>query len=251
MTLVLLGAVGWSVVQVPWGGDVMHAGGGAVVWQVVRGLLTPDLSSGILAKAAVATWQTVVYATAGMTVALVLAVPLGVVASGVLATGRFGRLAAVLTGRGVLGVARAIHELVWAWLFVAAIGLSPFAAIFALAIPYAGILGRIYAEQLVDVPTGPLRALRSAGAGEAVVLAYGRLPMALPDLVGYTCYRFECGLRSAAILSFVGLGGLGTLIQLALDDLAFSQVSTYLLALVVLILAVDAWSSELRRRLAW
>lgn len=251
LTLLLIGAVGWSVLQVPWRTELVHPGGGAVFVRVLRGLLSPDLSPAVLARAASAAWQTVAYAITGMSVALLLAIPLGVVASGVLARGPFARGAAVVAGRGVAGVARAIHELVWAWLFVAAIGLSPFAAILALAIPYAGILGRIYAEQLVDVPAAPLRALRSAGAGNLVVLAYGRLPMALPDLVSYSLYRFECGLRSAAILSFVGLGGLGTQIQLALDDLAFSQVATYLLVLVVLVAAVDAWSSELRKRLAW
>ena len=71
--------------------------------------------------------------------------------------------------------------------------------------------------------------------------------MALPDLAGYGFYRFECALRSSAILGFVGLGGLGFQIQLALDDLRFREVGTYLLALIV---AIELWSSRLRRRLS-
>jgi phosphonate transport system permease protein len=149
----------------------------------------------------------------------------------------------------VLAWLRSIHELVWAWLFVAAIGLSPFAAIFALALPYAGILGRIYADLLNDVSPGPLRALRAAGAGETKVLFYGRLPMALPDMVAYSFYRFECALRSAAIMGFIGLGGLGFQVQIALADLKYSTVSTYVLAMILLIVIVETWSSIVRREM--
>jgi phosphonate transport system permease protein len=151
--------------------------------------------------------------------------------------------------RGVLAFFRGIHELIWAWIFVAAIGLSPMAAVFALGIPYGGILGRIYAELLQDVPEGPLRALRSAGAREWRVLLYGRLPMATPDMVSYGFYRLECGIRSAAIMSFVGLGGLGQQIQLSLADLDYSRMWTYVFFLIALIVVVDMWSTRFRKAL--
>ena len=124
------------------------------------------------------------------------------------------------------------------------------AAVLALAIPYGGILGRIYAELLQDVPDAPLRSLRSTGASEWRVFWYGRLPMALPDMLSYTFYRLECGIRSAAIMSFVGLGGLGYEIRISLDDLAYQQVWTYLLFLIGLVVIVDIWSTMVRRRLA-
>ena len=94
---------------------------------------------------------------------------------------------------------------------------TPVAGILALAIPYAGILGRIYSEILVDVPQQPLNALRASGASEFKVFLYGRLPMALPDMLSYTFYRLECAVRSAAILSFVGITGLGYQIRLSID----------------------------------
>jgi phosphonate transport system permease protein len=249
LTLILLGAVLWSASAVPWSPDLLRPGGAAVAWQVLRGLATPDLAPAVLGSALRAAWQTVVYAVAGLTVALLLAVPLGVLSSGVLLGCAGPRRVAMVGGRVLLGGLRAIHELVWAWLFVAAIGLSPLAAVLALALPYAGILGRIYADLLNDVPPAPLRALRGAGAGAGHVLLYARLPMALPDMLAYTFYRFECGLRSAAILSFVGLGGLGYQIQLALDDLRFGRVATFLLVLIAMIAALDAWSGAVRRRL--
>jgi phosphonate transport system permease protein len=160
----------------------------------------------------------------------------------------------IATGAGgsrfSLAFFRSIHELVWAWLFVAAIGLSPMAAVLALAIPYGGILGRIYAELLQDVPEAPLQSLRSTGASEWRVFWYGRLPMAFPDMLSYTFYRLECGIRSAAIMSFVGLGGLGHEVRIALDDLAYQQVWTYLLFLIGLVVVVDIWSTMVRRRLS-
>lgn len=249
LTVLLGAAFLWSLLQVEWGGDLVHPGGGAVFLELAQGLLSPDVSRSTLTTGLEAAWITLAYAVAGLTVALILGVPLGVLASGVLIRHPGMRRMTMVVSRGFLAFTRAIHELVWAWLFVAAIGLSPFAAVFALAIPYGGILGRIYADLLNDVPAGPVRALRSAGAGEGKVLLYGRLPMVLADIASYTFYRFECALRSSAILGFVGLGGLGLQIQLALDDLAYEQVSTYFIFLAALILVVEFWSSELRKRL--
>ena len=213
-------------------------------------LLTPDLSIRTLTTAVSASWTTVAYAVAGLTLALIIGFPLGAIGSGVLTRSVWKKAAITGASRFSLASFRSIHELVWAWLFVAAIGLSPIAAVLALAIPYGGILGRIYAELLQDVPEAPLRSLRSTGASEWRVFWYGRLPMALPDMLSYTFYRLECGIRSAAIMSFVGLGGLGHQVRISLDDLAYEQVWTYLLFLIALVLVVDVWSTMVRRRLS-
>ena len=93
-------------------------------------------------------------------------------------------------------------------------------------------------------------ALRASGASPLAVLVYGRIPMALPDLLSYTFYRLECAIRAAAIMSFIGIRGLGFEIQLSLQELLFSQVWTLLLFLVALVVLVDVWSSRVRRSLA-
>ena len=249
LSLILIAAVLWSVLSADWTSGLIHGGGWAALGDIVSGFARPDLSGETLTTAAEAAWITVVYAVAGLSLALVMAAPLALLASGTLLRHQRARLWGIRLGRTVLSLLRAVHELVWAWLFVAAIGLSPFAAIFALAIPYAGILGRIYADFLADVPEAPLRALRSGGAGESAVLAYGRLPSAVADLASYTFYRFECGLRSAAIMGFVGLSGLGFQIQLSLDDLNYQRAATFLFVLIGLIALVELWSTQLRRRL--
>ena len=249
LTLVLVAAFAWSLLSVPWGAGLFHPGGLQSFSQMVQGFLQPDLSWEIVRIGLTSGWQTLAYATAGMTVALLIALPLGVLASGVLFRNRWIRLIIMPAMRSILGFLRAIHELVWAWLFVAAIGLSPYAAILALGLPYGGILGRIFADFLNDVPAAPLTALRNSGASEAQVFFYGRLPMAMADMLSYTMYRFECAVRSAAILSFVGLGGLGHQIQISLEDLRYNEVATFLFFLISMVIAIDLWSNAVRRRL--
>ena len=249
LTILLVGAVLLSLLSVRWGADVIHPGGVASAVEILKALFTPDVSPSFLWLGVRASWTTVTYAVAGITLAVTIGLPLGVLASGLpLSSGRR-RWAGVAAVRFVMALLRSVHELVWAWLFVAAVGLSPMAAVLALAIPYGGILGRVYAEILADVPAEPLGALRSSGASELKVFLYGRLPMAFPDMLGYTFYRFECGIRSAAIMSFVGIQGLGYQVQLSLDDMLYGQVWTMLLFLIALVVAVDAWSGLVRRKL--
>ncbi len=250
LSLLLLGAVVWSFVSVNWGGPIVHTGGGEAAWRFLLALFPPELSPGFLLICLEAAWQTLAYALAGLTVAVFVGFPLGVIASGVVvAPSSRRRIPLILGVRFFLGGIRAVHELVWATLFVAAIGLSPLAAILALGLPYGGILGRIYAEFLQEAPPEPVRALRAAGASPMQTLLFGYLPMCLPDLVSYTFYRFECAVRAAAILSFVGVRGLGYEIQLSLGDLLFRQVWTLLLVLVAIVALVDLWSGRVRRSL--
>ncbi len=249
LTVLLSAVFIWSLFSVQWGPDLFHPGGQAALGQMMQGLLQPDWSPAILRLALSAAWTTLAYAVAGMSLAIVIALVFGVLASGVLASTRTARNVQVIGFRGALGFMRAIHELVWAWLFVAAIGLSPFAGIFAIAIPYGGILGRIFADMLQDVPEEPITALRAAGASRLQLLCYGYVPIAMADMLSYLMYRFECAIRSSAIMSFIGLGGLGFQIQLSLQDLRYDQVWTFLLFLIALVVLVDMWSQLLRKRL--
>ena len=249
LTLLLAVAFFWSLTSLQWGSSPVHPGGLASIGQFFQAAISPELSGEFLSLAISSAWKTVAYAVAGICLAVALGLPLGVLASGVLTRRSRAKIPGVTGFRFLLGAMRAVHELIWAWFFVAAVGLFPAAAILALAIPYAGILGRIYADILNDVPTAPLRALRASGASEAKILLYGRLPMALPDMLSYTFYRFECAIRSAAIMGFVGVGGLGMQIQLSLTDLYYPEVWTLLYALVALVLLVDLWSSWVRRYL--
>lgn len=245
MVIIFIG----SLFSVEWESDLFHSGGKATTMQILEGLINPDFSPEIIKLALISSWRTLAYATAGMSLALILGAALGVLGSGVIASKPHHKTMFITGFRGILGFMRAIHELVWAWLFVAALGLSPFAAIFAIAIPYGGILGRIFADMLNDVPKQPINALKACGAGRIQLLLYGYFPMASGGMISYCMYRFECAIRSSAIMSFIGLGGLGYQIQLSLNDLKYDEVWTFMYFLIGLVLFIDYWSQVLRKRL--
>jgi phosphonate transport system permease protein len=249
LTLLLILIFIWSLFSVNWSSELIHPGGRSTISRIVTALFNPELSPEIIKLALVSAWRTVAYAIAGMTIAFIMAFIFGVLASGILFSDSVVKRIVKSFFRGLLGFMRAIHELVWAWLFVAAIGLTPYAAIFAFAIPYGGILGRIYADILDDTPREPIKALQSAGATRLQLLFYGYIPIAKVDMISYTMYRFECAVRSSTIMSFVGLGGLGFQIQLSLQDLNYNEVWTFMFFLVILVVLIDLWSNLLRRRL--
>ncbi|WP_242967869.1 PhnE/PtxC family ABC transporter permease [Tepidibacter mesophilus] len=240
----------WSLFSVSWNSELMHSGGKATMIQIIYSIFKPDFSYETIKLALTSSWITLAYAAAGMSIAFIIAFFLSILASGILFSEK-GVAKNFLKAffRGILGSMRAIHELVWAWLFVAAIGLSPYAAIFALAIPYGGTLGRIFADIFNDVQRHPINALKASGASKLQILFYGYLPMSISDMISYSMYRFECSVRSSTIMSFVGLGGLGYQIQLALSDLMYERVWTFIFFLIFLVTAIDCWSNALRKRL--
>lgn len=249
LTLLMILVFLFSLSSVNWGPDLLHSGGKATIIQIVKAFFNPELSSDIIKLAIESTWLTLAYAVAGMSLAIIIALIFGILASGVLTSNNYTKSISMTVFRGVLGFMRAIHELVWAWLFVASIGLSPFAAIFALAIPYGGTLGRVFADILNDVSKEPIKALKSSGASKLQILFYGYLPIAIPNMISYTMYRFECAIRSSTIMSFVGLGGLGYQINLSLNDLKYNEVWTFMFFLIALVVLIDIWSNLLRKRL--
>jgi phosphonate transport system permease protein len=204
----------------------------------------PDLSPAFVAKAAWGALQTFAVAAIGTLLA--------VVAGGLLAlpaAGRFG-LAARLAARLVLNFLRSVPELVWAALMVIAAGLGPFAGTLALALHTTGVLGRLYAESLENVPPLPERALRESGSGRIAAFAYATLPLVMTQAVAYALYRLEMNIRMAAVLGFVGAGGLGQLLYFHLSIFQQAQAATLLIAMFLLVFAVDSFSAAVRARLA-
>ncbi|PFO08488.1 ABC transporter permease [Bacillus sp. AFS076308] len=249
LSLLLAAIFVWSLFSIRWNADLFHSGGIPTLVQIFEGLFHPDLSPEVLVLGLESAWITLAYAVAGMSLAILYAFVVGILASGVLTSTKTSKWISKVFFRGVLGFTRSIHELIWAWLFVAAVGLSPYAAIFALAIPYGGILGRIFADMLNDVSEEPIKALKTSGASKLQTLIYGYLPLIWADMISYTMYRFECAIRSSAIMSFIGLGGLGYQIQLSLQDLKYDRVWAFVFFLIGLVILVDLWSNFVRRTL--
>ncbi|MCO7522633.1 MULTISPECIES: ABC transporter permease subunit [unclassified Pseudomonas] len=205
-----------------------------------------------------ATLQTLAVATAGMALALLLAIPASLLASRALslrAASRGGRpgfwsRTLRLPVRGLLVFLRSVPEIVWALLFVRAVGLGPTAGVLAIAITYSGMLGKVYAEIFESVDQRPAHALLQAGSSRLAAFCYGILPNAAAEVVSYTVYRWECAVRASVVMGFVGAGGLGQQIDLSMRMFAGDQVASMLLAFLVLVVLADLLSRFLRGRLA-
>ena len=205
-----------------------------------------------------ATLETLAIATAGMSLALLIAIPAALLASRALSLSvvhRGGRPAwwanlARWPVRGLLIFLRSVPEIVWALLFVRAVGLGPTAGVLAIAITYAGMLSKVYAEIFESVDARPTRALLGAGSSRLAAFAYGVLPSAAGEMLSYTVYRWECAIRASVVMGFVGAGGLGQQIDLSLRMFAGGEVASMLLTFLLLVLLADALSRVLRGRLA-
>ena len=135
---------------------------------------------------------------------------------------------------------RAIHELFWALIFLQFFGLHPLTGVLAISIPYAGIFAKVYADILEETDATPARVL-PAGSGLFSVFVFARIPDAWAHLVTYTSYRLECGLRSSAVLGFVGLPTLGFYLESAFSQGLYSEVGALLLLFYVLIATLRIW----------
>lgn len=217
----------------------------------------PEHGSEFLALLGRATLETLAIATAGMSLALLIAFPAALLASRALSLsalprgGRPAWWARLLRWpvRGLLIVLRSVPEVVWALLFVRAVGLGPTAGVLAIAITYSGMLGKVYAEIFESVDARPSRALLVAGSSRLAAFAYGILPNAAAEMLSYTVYRWECAIRASVVMGFVGAGGLGQQIDLSLRMFAGGEVASMLLTFLALVLLADQLSRFLRARL--
>lgn len=235
-------------------GALLHAGGLPLAGRFLGAALRPELSPDFLRITLGASLTTLAYAVLGTLLSVAAGLLFGLLASRGWWRARGGgprwQRAAWWGARASLVLPRGFHEVVWGLLFLELLGLDPLSAILAIAIPFGAITARVYAEILDETDPRPRDALLAAGAPPLAATLYGLLPAAAPDLVSYGFYRFECGIRAAAVLGIVGAGGLGYELRLSLQSLRYEQVWVLLLALVLLSAAADVWSAAVRRRLA-
>ena len=201
------------------------------------------------------TWRTVAIATAGIALALIVAIPLTLISVRVLSisglTGRMSPGAAVLRQlvRWLLIVLRSVPELIWALVFVRVVGLGPTAGVIAIALTYGGMLGKVYGEILESGDAHATTSLLRNGSGRMQSFFYGLLPQNSAELTSYTVYRWECAIRSSAVLGFVGAGGLGQQMDTSMKMFAGAEVCTMLIVFMMLVGLADYVSAWLRRNL--
>ncbi|MBB6634360.1 phosphonate ABC transporter, permease protein PhnE [Cohnella thailandensis] len=154
------------------------------------------------------------------------------------------------SGKFVLSFIRTFPELVMAILFTKAVGPGSFAGALALGLHSIGMLGKLFAEEVENMDSGPTEALVATGANRLQVLWFAVIPQVLPGFLSYSLYRFEINVRSATILGFVGAGGIGTPLIFALSSRSWDRVGIILLGIIVMVTIIDLISGYLRRKLA-
>ena len=237
----------------PW--VLMEPGALKPAFNFVAAFFPPRTDVEFLALLLRETWRTVAMATAGLTLALVLAIPLSLLSVRVLSlSGLVGRMAVgprVLRQgvRWLLLVLRSVPELVWALVFVRVVGLGPTSGVLAIALTYSGMLGKVYADILESGDAHATSSLMRNGSGRLQAFFYGLLPQNAAELTSYTVYRWECAIRSSAVLGFVGAGGLGQLMDSSMKMFNGAEVASILLVFMALVWLADRMSAALRKNL--
>jgi phosphonate transport system permease protein len=241
-TIAALGVLAWSAQGVglsltellrgmPW------------VFDLVSRMMPPNWA--VLERLVRPVVETVQIAIWGTLLAVVMALPLCFVSARNLSPNRF-----VFHGmRQVLNALRGINEIIFALIFVAAVGLGPFAGVLALAIHGAGMLGKFFAEAIEEIDAGPVEALRSTGANAAQVVVFGVLPQVIPAWIASTLYRFEVNLRAATILGMIGAGGIGFELVSSMKLFQYQDTATCVLVILAMVMTADFVSSRLRARI--
>ncbi len=202
----------------------------------------PDLSDWRLY--AEDTFITIAMGLWGTLIAAIVGVPLGLLASKNIAQDVI-----VFPIRRILDIMRAVNEIVFALIFVVAVGLGPFAGVLALAVHTAGTLGKLFSEAVEAIEPGPVEGIRATGANRLQEILFGVLPQVMPLWASFTLYRFESNVRSASVLGIVGAGGIGVSLYQSFGAFQYQKVCSILIILVVAASIIDIISGSIRRQL--
>ncbi len=142
---------------------------------------------------------------------------------------------------------RAINEMVFAMLFVVAVGLGPFAGVLALAVHTTGVLAKLFAEAVEAIDARPVEGIRATGANALEEIVYGVIPQVMPLWISYALYRFESNVRSASVVGMVGAGGIGVVLWEIIRGFQFPQTCAVMTIIVVAVSLTDLASQRIRK----
>ena len=235
----VIGVLAWS-----WDGaginplELARSSGNIVT--LARDFFPPDFTawrsyvSEMLVTVQIAVW--------GTGLAIVCAIPLGLMCAGNISPWWVNQ-----PTRRLMDMCRSINELVFAMLFIVAVGLGPFAGVLALWVHTTGILAKLFAEAVEAIDPSPVEGIRATGAVGIEEIAYGVIPQVMPLWVSYALYRFESNVRSASVIGLVGAGGIGQVLWEIIRAFEFRQTCAIMLIIVLSVSLIDAASQQLRR----
>ena len=243
--IVALAVASFAEIGVDWG-RLFSVDAARKMGRFLGEMANPAVEPAFLARLGVATLETLAMSAVGTLLAAIFGLLLALPASRT--PGQAAGFWRMPT-RWLLNVLRSIPELVWAALLLISAGLGPLAGTLALALHTTGVLGRLFAEVIENAPDGAAAALRVQGVPAGRVFLYATFPLALPQLLSYTLYRWENNIRAAAVLGVVGAGGLGQMLKFHLSLFQMQNAATVIIAMLLLVALVDAASFALRRAL--
>jgi phosphonate transport system permease protein len=187
--------------------------------------------------------ETLAIAYAGTLIAAILAVPFGFLA----ARNMSGGFASV--GKFMLNAIRAFPEIMLAIIFVASVGMGPYAGVLAIGIHSIGMLGKLYSEVIESIDMSVVEALKASGANRMQTMWHGVIPQVIPEFSSYAIYRFEIDVRASTVLGIVGAGGIGAPLILAANQRNWELVGMILIVIIVVVTVIDFVSSYIRNRI--
>jgi phosphonate transport system permease protein len=149
--------------------------------------------------------------------------------------------------RRVMDAFRAINEMVFAMLFIVAVGLGPFAGVLALWVHTTGILAKLFAEAVEAIDPRPVEGVRATGANALEEIRYGVIPQVLPLWISYSLYRFESNVRSASVVGMVGAGGIGVILHEVIRGFDYAETAAVLIMIIVSVSLIDLLSARIRQ----
>ena len=149
--------------------------------------------------------------------------------------------------RRLMDACRAINEIVFAMLFVVAVGLGPFAGVLAIWISTTGVLAKLFSEAVEAIDPRPVEGIRATGAGRVQEVIFGVIPQVLPLWISYSLYRFESNVRSATVVGIVGAGGIGVVLWEYIRGFYYAETAAVMIIIIVTVVILDIISQRLRK----
>ncbi|WP_416362445.1 phosphonate ABC transporter, permease protein PhnE [Phenylobacterium sp. 58.2.17] len=210
--------------------------------QFGREFLHPDFSDWTFLVSQM--WLTVQIALWGTAIAVLIAVPLGLLGARNVTPSYI-----QLPIRRLMDVLRSVPDLVIGTIFVVAVGLGPFAGVMALALNTGGVLGKLFSEAVESIDKGPVEGVRATGAAPLQEVVWGVIPQVAPLWTSYALYRFESNSRAATVLGLIGAGGIGQILFDSLNSFSYSRVAAIAIVIVIAVTLIDLLSQTIRARL--
>lgn len=180
----------------------------------------------------------------GTVLAVVFAVPLGLLSSANIAPAWVRQPV-----RRLMDAARAINEMVFAMLFIVAVGLGPFAGVLALFVHTTGVLAKLFSEAVESIDAQPVEGIRATGANALEEIVFGIIPQVLPLWISYSLYRFESNVRSASVVGMVGAGGVGVVLWEIIRAFQYAETCAVMIIIVLTVTGIDLVSARIRKML--